>query len=360
MILPAVTDALPAHPVPPLVAELRDVARRFGDRPALDGISLGLARGEIVGLIGRSGAGKSTLIRCLNGLDRPQAGRVIVAGQDITDLTEAQLQPLRRRVGMIFQHFNLLSSRTVAENVGLPLKIAGVPLARRRDRVAELLELVGLSDKAAAYPQRLSGGQKQRVGIARALATDPVLLLSDEATSALDPETTASILDLLQRLNRQLGLTILMITHEMEVVRRIAHRVAVLDAGRIVEQGDVARVLLAPRHAVTESLIRGLVPELPADLRAALVQPGQGTEPILQLDLVGDLARAPVLAWVQAATGQAPRLVHGGLSDVQGRPFGRLFLALGPLDQARLAAVLARLHNENLDAKVVGHVRTTH
>lgn len=350
---------MPAQPVPPLVAELRDVARRFGSRPALDGISLTLSRGEIVGLIGRSGAGKSTLIRCLNGLDRPQAGRVIVAGQDITDLSEAQLQPLRRRVGMIFQHFNLLSSRTVAENVGLPLKIAGVPPARRRDRVAELLDLVGLSDKSDAYPERLSGGQKQRVGIARALATDPVLLLSDEATSALDPETTGSILDLLQRLNRQLGLTILMITHEMEVVRRIAHRVAVLDAGRIVEQGDVARVLLAPQHPVTESLIRGLVPELPADIRASLRAEGPGTEPILQLDLVGDLARAPVLAWVQDATGQAPRLLHGGLSDVQGRPFGRLFLALGPIDDSRVRAALARLRAESLEAKVVGHVVAT-
>lgn len=341
---------------PPLVAELRGVSRMFGDRPALRDVSLSVRRGEIMGLIGRSGAGKSTLIRCLNGLDQPQAGRVVIDGRDITTLSEAELQPLRRRIGMIFQHFNLLSSRTVAENVGLPLKIAGVPADRRRPRVRELLDLVGLADKATSYPSWLSGGQKQRVGIARALATDPVLLLSDEATSALDPETTFSILELLARLNRELGLSILMITHEMEVVRGIAHRVTVLDHGQIVEEGEVARVLLSPHHPVTESLIRGLVPTLPADLASRLVADGAGGEAILEVTLLGDTARAPVLAWIEAVTGQVPRLLHGGIAELQGHPYGRLFLALGGIGRDKPAAVVQHLQEKGVDAKVVGHV----
>lgn len=328
--------------------------RRFSDRPALDGIDLSIARGEIVGLIGRSGAGKSTLIRCLNGLDRPQAGRVVIDGTDITGLTEAQLQPVRRRIGMIFQHFNLLSAKTVAENVALPLKIAGLPRDRRRARVMELLDLVGLTDKADVYPAQLSGGQKQRVGIARALAPEPLLLLSDEATSALDPETTQAILSLLQDVNRQLGLTILMITHEMEVVRQIAHRVLVLDGGRIVEQGPVARVMASPQAETTRSLLRGLSPVLPADI-AARIAP-QGDQALIRVDVYGPAARRPILAEIAAITGQAPRLVQGGLNDVQGEAYGRLFLTLGTADPGRVAAVVAHLQPECTAVEVLGHV----
>jgi D-methionine transport system ATP-binding protein len=232
------------------------VTRHFGATTALDGVSFTLDRGQVLGIIGRSGAGKSTLIRCLNGLEKPDGGSVEIDGRDITLLTERQLQRERQRIGMIFQHFNLLSSRTVAENVALPLKLAGVARPARRKRAEALLDLVGLSDKADVYPATLSGGQKQRVGIARALASEPTLLLCDEATSALDPETTLSILALLKRINRTLGLTIVLITHEMNVARRIADRVLVMEHGRVVEEGPVRDVLLDPQAEETRILLR--------------------------------------------------------------------------------------------------------
>ncbi len=343
---------------PPTVVELHDVTRSFSGRPALNGISLSIAKGEIVGLIGRSGAGKSTLIRCLNGLDRPQSGQVLIDGTDISQLSEQALNPIRRRIGMIFQHFNLLSAKTVAENVALPLMIAGLPHRARRMRALELLDLVGLADKADTYPARLSGGQKQRVGIARALAPEPLLLLSDEATSALDPETTQAILALLADVNRQLGLTVLMITHEMEVVRQIANRVLVLDGGVIVEEGPVARVLASPRTETTRSLLRGLSPVLPADITARLTaEPaGSGDQALIRLDVYGENARQPLLALIEAQTGRAPRLVHGGLNDVQGEPYGRLFLALGTADPVQIAAVIARLTPVTTAIEVLGYV----
>ncbi|HEY9235522.1 MAG TPA: ATP-binding cassette domain-containing protein, partial [Phenylobacterium sp.] len=223
--------------------------------PALRDVSLDIAASEVFGVIGQSGAGKSTLIRLINGLERPTAGRVVTDGEDIAALDAAGLRSLRRRVGMIFQHFNLLASKTVAANVAFPLKIAGVPPREIDGRVSELLARVGLADHAGKYPAQLSGGQKQRVGIARALASGPRVLLCDEATSALDPQTTEQILELLAQLNRELGLTIVLITHEMEVIRRVCHRVAVLDAGQVVESGEVAEVFLHPRHPVTRRLV---------------------------------------------------------------------------------------------------------
>lgn len=347
-------DALTqTDPAAPSVA-LHGVSRRFDQTPALSNVTLSIAKGEIVGLIGRSGAGKSTLIRILNGLDKPQSGRVEIAGQDITDLDEGALQPIRRRIGMIFQHFNLLSAKTVAENVALPLKIAGIPAAERRQRVGELLDLVGLADKARAYPSQLSGGQKQRVGIARALAPRPVLLLSDEATSALDPETTQSILDLLQQVNRDLGLTVLMITHEIEVVRQIAHRVVVLNAGQIVEEGPVARVLASPQAEITKRLVQGLSPSLPQDLLAQ-IRP-QGAQALVRVDLYGAAARLPILARIAAVTGTAPALLHGGLNDVQGEPYGRLFIGLGTADAHKVAQVLADLTPISVGLEVLGYV----
>ncbi|WP_273410892.1 methionine ABC transporter ATP-binding protein [Elstera cyanobacteriorum] len=226
-----------------------------GPVPALQDISLDIQPGEIFAIIGRSGAGKSTLIRTINRLETPSAGRISVSGHAVTDLAERELPTLRRRIGMIFQHFNLLSAKTVAENVALPLRLAGVPKAERAEKVKALLALVGLADKHDAYPAQLSGGQKQRVGIARALVHDPDVLLCDEATSALDPETTRAILDLLRDINRRLGLTVILITHEMGVVRQIADRVAVIDGGRIVDLGPVATVFAQPSSAVTRSLL---------------------------------------------------------------------------------------------------------
>jgi D-methionine transport system ATP-binding protein len=231
------------------------VSKRFPDgTAALDGVTLAVPRGAVFGVIGRSGAGKSTLLRLLNGLERPTSGRVTVDGVDLATLDAAGLRGLRRRIGMIFQSFGLLANRTVAGNVALPLELAGVAKAERSARVAELLARVGLADKADAYPARLSGGQRQRVGIARALATRPDVLLCDEATSALDPETTRSVLALLGDLNRELGLTIVLITHEMSVVRAVCSHVAVLDRGRLVDSGPLAEVLDGD-HATTRALL---------------------------------------------------------------------------------------------------------
>ncbi|MGK6322518.1 methionine ABC transporter ATP-binding protein [Sphingomonas sp. DT-51] len=235
---------------------LERVSKTFPDGTlALDEVTLAVPRGSVFGVIGRSGAGKSTLLRLLNGLERASAGEVRVDGAALSTLDAAGLRALRRRVGMIFQSFGLLANRTVAGNVALPLELAGVPRAEQDARVAELLARVGLADKAGVYPARLSGGQRQRVGIARALATRPDILLCDEATSALDPETTRSVLALLGELNRELGLTVVLITHELSVVRAICDRVAVIDRGRVVESGATDAVLGDARHAATLALL---------------------------------------------------------------------------------------------------------
>ncbi|ELY2906608.1 ATP-binding cassette domain-containing protein [Cronobacter dublinensis] len=225
-------------------------------RPALDDVSLTVPQGAVYGILGRSGAGKSTLLRCLNLLERPTSGRILMNGVDITRLDDRALRQHRARTAMVFQHFNLLHARTVADNVAVPLEITGVPRPARRERVAELLELVGLADKADAFPSRLSGGQKQRVGIARALAARPQVLLCDEATSALDPDTTASVLALLADINRQLGLTIVLITHELEVVKAICDHAALLENGRLVESGRLADLLTAPWSVLRQTLVR--------------------------------------------------------------------------------------------------------
>ncbi|MBB3474079.1 ATP-binding cassette domain-containing protein [Sphingomonas sp. BK345] len=235
---------------------LERVSKTFPDGTlALDEVTLEVPRGSVFGVIGRSGAGKSTLLRLLNGLERASAGEVRVDGAALSTLDAAGLRALRRRVGMIFQSFGLLANRTVAGNVALPLALAGVPRAEQDGRVAALLARVGLADKAGVYPARLSGGQRQRVGIARALATRPDILLCDEATSALDPETTRSVLALLGELNRELGLTIVLITHELSVVRAICDHVAVIDRGRVVESGATEAVLGDARHAATLALL---------------------------------------------------------------------------------------------------------
>ncbi|GCE46728.1 D-methionine transport system ATP-binding protein [Thermosporothrix hazakensis] len=237
---------------------IRNLRKVYGKKDqavvALDDINLDVPRGSIFGVLGQSGAGKSTLIRCVNMLERPTSGSIIVNNQEMTTLSGAALRKARQRIGMIFQHFHLLNSRTVAENVAFPLEVMGVRASERRSRVEELLGLVGLSDKAKVYPSQLSGGQKQRVGIARALAGSPDVLLSDEATSALDPQTTHSILQLLRDLNKRMGLTILLITHQMDVVREICDRVAIIEAGRIVEQGEVSELAAQPDTRLSHAL----------------------------------------------------------------------------------------------------------
>lgn len=333
------------------VVRLSNVRRHFGETPAIDGVSLTVRKGEILGIIGRSGAGKSTLIRCLNGLERPDSGSIQIEGREITGLGEEELQPVRRRIGMIFQHFNLLSAKTVEENIALPLKIEGWSKEKRLARAAELIDLVGLTGKAKNYPSALSGGQKQRVGIARALAASPALLLSDEATSALDPETTASILELLKDINTKLGLTILLITHEMEVIRTIADRVAVIDAGRIVEEGPVWSVFANPHTETAASLLGGIRPQLPLHVAARLT-PDEAGETILGVDLAGPDAGF-VLSGLSAELAKGVRLVHGGVDHIGLQTVGRFFVGVPAGEKAR---ALAYLQRQGAKVEVLGHV----
>ncbi len=339
------------------VVKLSNIKRMFGDTPAVNDISLSVNRGEILGIIGRSGAGKSTLIRCLNGLEQPDNGSVIIEGQEITGLTERQLQPVRRRIGMIFQHFNLMSAKTVAQNIAMPLKIAGIAKPERQKIVAELLELVGLSERAQHYPAQLSGGQKQRVGIARALAAKPSLLLSDEATSALDPETTQSILALLKDINQKLGLTILLITHEMDVIRKIADRVIVLDHGQIAEQGPVWEVFARPKTETTKNLLKMLTPALPESIAAHLTQDQQAaSEAIIRIRISGEAARRPIINDIASASGLNARLVHGGIDTIQGEPVGTLFLGLPAHNQSDLQKAVGFLKTICDETEVAGYV----
>ncbi|MGH8379811.1 methionine ABC transporter ATP-binding protein [Pseudomonas sp.] len=298
--------------------------------PALEAIDLNIQRGEIFGIIGRSGAGKSSLIRTINRLEQPSAGRVLINQVDIGEFDEDRLVRLRRRIGMIFQHFNLISAKTVWQNVELPLKVAGVAKAQRQRKVAELLELVGLEQKHHAYPAQLSGGQKQRVGIARALVHDPDILLCDEATSALDPETTASILELLRDINQRLGLTIVLITHEMAVIRDICQQVVVLERGRIVEQGAVWQVFGDPRHEVSKTLLAPLQAALPASLQARLqTQPSSAAASlVLNLKVTGTDRQAPELSTLFANLGGRISLLQGGIEPIQGRPLGQLVVSV--------------------------------
>ncbi|MEN5092284.1 ATP-binding cassette domain-containing protein [Pseudomonas protegens] len=301
-----------------------------GPVQALHGIDLAIQRGEVFGIIGRSGAGKSSLIRTINRLEQPSSGRVLIDQVDIGDFDEDRLVALRRRIGMIFQHFNLMSAKTVWHNVELPLKVAGVPRAERERKVRELLELVGLKDKHKAYPAQLSGGQKQRVGIARALVHDPDILLCDEATSALDPETTQSILGLLKEINQRLGLTIILITHEMAVIRDICDRVVVLEHGRIVEQGPVWEVFGNPQHEVSKTLLAPLQHGLPQELQNRLHSQPTAADAALVLSLrfTGVKHEEPDLAALFGALGGRVRLLQGGVERIQGHALGQLLLAV--------------------------------
>ncbi|MGC5703994.1 ATP-binding cassette domain-containing protein [Pseudomonas sp. NFXW11] len=301
-----------------------------GPVAALQGIDLAIQRGEVFGIIGRSGAGKSSLIRTINRLEQPSSGRVLIDQVDIGAFDEDRLVALRRRIGMIFQHFNLMSAKTVWHNVELPLKVAGVPKDQRQRKVRELLELVGLKDKHTAYPAQLSGGQKQRVGIARALVHDPQILLCDEATSALDPETTQSILSLLQEINQRLGLTIILITHEMAVIREICDRVVVLEQGRIVEQGPVWHVFGNPQHPVSKTLLAPLQQALPEELQSRLRSHPESSDAavVLNLRFSGSQRDEPDLAALFSALGGRVRLLQGGVERIQGHALGQLLLAV--------------------------------
>lgn len=328
---------------------------------ALQDVNLQVGAGEVFGVIGRSGAGKSSLIRTINLLTRPTSGTVRVDGQDLTALSPEALRTARHGIGMVFQHFNLLSSRTVFENVALPLQLLHERPAIIKARVDELLDLVGLSAQRDRYPAQISGGQKQRVGIARALATSPKLLLSDEATSALDPETTRSILALLRQINRDFGLTIVLITHQMQVIKQVADRVAVIDHGRIVEEGAVIDVFTQPQHATTRSLVDEILPqELPASvidrIRALMAgtNGAQGNQ-LLRLAFAGTGADQPLLSDVVRRFGLDLNIVHGQVDEIQGQPFGSLAVHLRGAREG-LAGAVAHLRNAGVHVQEVAHV----
>jgi len=318
------------------------------DIPALHPTSLAIENGQVFGLIGHSGAGKSTLLRLINRLENSSGGKIIVDGEEVTALDANGLRRFRQQVGMIYQHFNLLASKTVADNVALPLTLAGELSGSEIDqRVAELLARVGLSDHAKKYPAQLSGGQKQRVGIARALATRPQILLCDEATSALDPQTTASVLKLLGRINRELGLTIVLITHEMDVIRRVCDRVAVLDAGHLVETGPVTEVFLHPQHPTTRRFVSESEQvdegELHKDFEAVAGR-------IVRLTFLGADTYEPLLGRIARETGVDYNILSGRIDRIKDTPYGQLTVSLvgGDVQAAQAGFVAAGVHLEEL------------
>ncbi|HSK69493.1 MAG TPA: ATP-binding cassette domain-containing protein [Candidatus Limnocylindria bacterium] len=314
---------------------LENVSKSFGEGKggsvhAVNGVSLRVGKGDVFGIIGFSGAGKSTLVRLMNMLEKPDSGRVVFNGQELTGLPEERLRAARRGMGMIFQLFNLMRSRTVEQNVAFPLMGTGMTRAQRDARAAELLALVGLTDKAKAYPAQLSGGQKQRVAIARALASRPGVLLCDEATSALDPQTTADILGLLQDLNRTLGITIVLITHEMAVVKGICTKVAVMDRGRVVEEGSLYDVFSSPRQEVTRRFIdttmnvRKVEDILEREPAVLGVAPG---DVVARLDFKEDSTRKAVISSLSRQFGVDASIVFGNVETVAGRPLGTLVVS---------------------------------
>lgn len=347
---------------------LRNLEKSFpgphGPTPVLRDISLSIDTGEVFGIIGRSGAGKSTLVRCINLLERPDSGTVEVGGQVLTTLPERALRQARRTIGMVFQHFNLLSSRTVRDNIALPLTLIGEDSAQIRRRVDELLDLVGLTDRAGAYPAELSGGQKQRVGIARALAARPQVLLCDEATSALDPETTQSILSLLKDINSALDLTIVLITHEMQVIKAIADRVAVLDHGQVVEHGRLFDLFTRPTHDVTTAFVREAlnrdVPEaVTRRLHALNAQPDSGDigARVVRITFLGPAAHDPVISDLIRRFDLTVNLLHGHIDYIRDEPFGTLLVELQGTDAARRAA-LQYLTSKSLAVEGLGRADT--
>ncbi|MEN6565440.1 MAG: methionine ABC transporter ATP-binding protein [Veillonellales bacterium] len=329
-----------------------------GQVNALNGVTLNINQGEIFGVIGKSGAGKSTLIRCINMLECPTAGKVFVDGQDLTAMPERELREARKKIGMIFQHFNLLSSRTVYENIAFPLELAKRRKGEIDREVMHLLELVELTDKRDQYPAQLSGGQKQRVGIARALANQPKVLLCDEATSALDPQTTKAILKLLKDINLKLKLTIVMITHEMQVIKEICDHVAVIENGRIIEQGPVLDIFTKPQAATTRDFISGIInhdlPAVLADIDFSPV-PFAGSTLVLRLSFIGHSAEEPVIANMIRHFNVDASILYGNIDNIQSTPFGTLVIELAG-EQTNIQNALEYLKSRELGIEVIGYV----
>lgn len=322
---------------------------------AVDDLTLDIKDGEIFGVIGYSGAGKSTFVRLLNRLEEPSAGQVIINDQDITALNSNQLRLTRQEIGMIFQHFNLLWSRTVTDNIAFPLEISGVPKQEREERVQELINLVGLNGRENAYPSQLSGGQKQRVGIARALANRPKVLLCDEATSALDPETTNAILDLLVDINAKLGLTIILITHEMHVIRKISNQVAVMEEGKIVEQGDVLDVFLRPEQPVTKKFVKQIMGSNGDDGAEELVNTYDSGK-IVRLHFIGDTANQALISQMARSFNIDINILQGKITQMQQGAYGTLFVQMDG-EKAEIDRAITYITDEtSVEVEVVRNV----
>ncbi|MGM1021929.1 MAG: methionine ABC transporter ATP-binding protein [Bacillota bacterium] len=337
--------------------ELKQLTKHYGKGSrrvsALSGLNLSIERGQIFGVIGHSGAGKSTLIRCINLLERPTSGEVWVDGVNLATLSQSQLQKQRRKIGMIFQHFNLLSSATVYDNIAFPLRLVNTPKEKLDHKVRELLELVGLEEHSAKYPSQLSGGQKQRVGIARALASDPHVLLCDEATSALDPQTTGSILKLLLDINQRFNLTIVLITHEMHVIQSICDRVGVIHQGDIVEQGPVAEVFLKPQHQVTKDFIQR-ESEHPEELQAAIAAAGGGESAhVVRISFLGSKTYDAILSRTARSTGVDFAILQGTISTIKNVPYGQLIVRFEG-NQEDIEHTLREVSSQGLDVEVIG------
>ncbi len=342
--------------------KLTNISKRYGEGDsavhAVKNIDLEVAAGQIMGVIGESGAGKSTLIRCVNMLERPTEGGVFVDGQDLTLLSNGELPRARRNIGMIFQHFNLLASRTVFANIALPLELAGMDKAAIKQRVNELLELVGLAHRANAYPKELSGGQKQRVAIARALAPNPKVLLCDEATSALDPQTTQSILSLLKDINRTLGLTILLITHEMHVVKSICDRVAIINNGELIEQGDVAWFFANAKTELARRFISSTINlDIPEEYQQRLsAEPETGALPLVRLGFTGETVDTPLISILSRELGVDVTILSADIEYAGGVKFGFMLAELdGKPEQTQAAQTY--LQNHKIQVELLGYVR---
>ena len=325
-----------------------------GNVTAVTDVDLEINEGEIFGVIGYSGAGKSTLIRMLNGLEIPTGGTVTVADKQISHIKGADLRNARQEISMIFQHFNLLWSRTVRENIAFPLEIAGIPKRKRQQRVDELIRLVGLEGREDSYPSQLSGGQKQRVGIARALANKPKVLLCDEATSALDPETTDSILDLLVDINKNLGLTIVLITHEMHVIRKICHRVAVMEGGKVVEQGSVLEIFKDPEQPITKRFVQQMTE--PEETRETIqhlfeqIESGQ----VIQLTFTGEGTEQPLITDLIRNFDVTVNILQGKISQTQAGSYGNLFIHINGEDQV-IADAIQFIKSHQVSVEVILH-----
>ncbi|WP_082235953.1 methionine ABC transporter ATP-binding protein [Halobacillus massiliensis] len=325
------------------------------DVKAVDHMDLSVDKGEIFGVIGYSGAGKSTFIRLLNRLEEPTEGTIQINDQNIIDLSKNDLRVARQNIGMIFQHFNLLWSRTVFDNIAFPLEIAGVPKEERLKRVNELIDLVGLSGRGKSYPSQLSGGQKQRVGIARALANNPQVLLCDEATSALDPETTDSILDLLVDINEKLGLTIILITHEMHVIRKICHRVAVMESGKVVESGDVLDVFLHPKEKVTKKFVDQVMGDPDREDSLNLIQETYRSGEILQLHFVGENTNQALISDISRKFPVDVNILHGKITQTQKGAYGTMLVQLVG-EEAEVSRAIDYIRTTSVEVEVSPNV----